>query len=202
MKMISRVICIFFSMFFIFGCDRGKSDKQNENSLVKKTKAEYMADLVTRISFVELPYKHDIGKGAETTCSYQFNGESYDTLFLDALHSRIIGLLPDTAGFIGILYFTPGDDLAPSLITFDKLGNKIDDKIICPFSCNGSPCEQYLCNAWFSINKQLEITNYHELKLNRCEGGQSDISEIRDQSGYINKRGEIILNPINTSEWK
>jgi hypothetical protein len=197
-----RMPYLLITILAFCSCHTGKGNLAQINPPEEKNKQEFFQEFISRINLVDLPFKHDMNGNETISSSFKFNNTGYDTLFLDAEHSQVIGMLPDTSQFIGVLYFLPGDDLVPSLITFDKNGNKIDDQILCSLACNGMPCEGYLCNSKMVLTKDLEILNYREMHINRCEGNQKDVSEISNQTGLIKKNGEIILNPVERKKWK
>src|SRR5262249_3560702 len=149
---------------FIFSCGT-KTQPTLNNKKPEIDKSIYFHQMISRMNTVALPYKHNLSKDKEITGSFKYDISGYDTLFLYSTEQQVIGMLPDTSHFFGILYFVAGDDLIPSLVTFDHKGNRIDNQMIATLSCPPTPCELYLCNLKVTLTEQLNIYNYHDHHL-------------------------------------
>ena len=188
-----------FIMIVIVLCSCKGQHPVNSTLPQQKTRVIYIRELVNRIDRITLPYKHNLVSDSEKTCSYTYNEHGYDTLFLKPEQAQIIGLLPDTSKFFGILYFYPGDDMVPCLVTFSKTGIQIDDQSLTNSTCAGGGCDIDSCNAETFIDKSLEISMWQRTVITECddkgEKKKNAASLIYiQQKGHINEEGKIMLN--------
>ena len=130
---------------------------------------------------------------------YYIDKKSPDKLFFDAAHEQIIGVLPDTSNFFGVLYFEPGDDLYPSLITLDKNGFKIDDKRLCYFDCPDVDCSVDSCFSFLDFQQGMTFLFRLRMKTCDCDNKGKKIAGtaiciVKESKGHVSKTGKIILS--------
>lgn len=177
---------IFFAISFTFAC-------HPEQQSSGPDKPKYIRELIHRTGFVALPYSHDLMSDKETY-KYSIDENTIDTLFFNDRNSHIIGFLPDTTVYYGILYFGVGDDFYPCIMTIDKFGNKIDDKSICIGQCAGIMEEYSACIDKVTIEEDLSLQMYYHLDgYIDIQLSADTICEETTWSGNIEKTGKVCI---------
>jgi hypothetical protein len=162
---------------------------------IDSSKCDNLRILVKKVGFQSLPYKHDLSKDSDFY-KYRINPKSNDTLFFSEGNGLLIGVLPDTTSYFGILYYKIGDALCPSLRTFDKNGKLISDRSISFGICAGCDCECDSCSDSITITKDLDIKMFNYLKSTKCDSlgkkipGTTNCKVITIE-GLVDKTGEI-----------
>lgn len=121
----------------------------------------------------------------------------------------VLGILPDTTNYITFLAYGIGDVLYPTLITFDKKGNLIEEKSIL-LNDNFNIFEEVeLSSQTSTVNlsqtdKGLEITlleitkgqRYREFESNTENTSNSDslFCQKITQTGFLNEKGKVIFD--------
>lgn len=171
------------------------SNKQTSNQDIK---LEHIRKVIQESGFVKLPLIFDASDDNSLKANYSVDLESNDTLIFGKDIYDIIGFLPDTSDFYGVLFHTIGDMLYPTILTIDKKGNKIDRKIIYVALCAGQ-AEMYVASCYDSvwIYSDLKIKSISKV-IGTIETEDSipqtlNICNIRTLSGLIDRNGEISL---------
>lgn len=175
----------------LFSC--GSATKQREF-----TKAHYIRAFVEKVGYIDMPYSHNLNLDKEDY-RYLIDYKSLDTLFFDVCDNQIIGVLSDTSNYFAVLYYRIGDDLYPSLMTFNKSGERIDDKKICYGFCAGCDCECDSCADVTTISKDLKINMTYYIEATECDSIGNKLFEtttckIFKIEGLIQPNGLIALN--------
>ena len=191
------MILISIGLFIDCGTPKGNRDL---------TKADCIRNFVRKVGFVKLPYSHNLNLDKEEY-KYLIDYKSNDTLFFKSPNNQIIGVLPDTLNYFGILYYSVGDDLYPCLVTFNKNGEKIDDQKISNGLCAGCGCECDSCSDITTITKDLKINSHFFLKSTDCDSIGNKILGttkyyLSTVDGFIKTSGRIKLNEKVEKEYK
>jgi len=131
--------------------------------------------------------------------NYNTDFKGNDSLIFDKDIYNIIGTLPDTSNYYAFLFPSIGDKLFPTIITFDKLGNKIDRQIICVSCCSGQASIDVIsCYDSVIVTEDLRITSKCKL-VGTVETEDSipmtlNICNERRLNGNLTKQGKIILS--------
>jgi len=194
-----RYLMILISTGLLIGCGTSKWNKD-------LNKADYIRNFISKVGFVKLPYSHNLNLDKEEY-KYLIDYKSNDTLFFKSPINQIIGVLPDTLNYFGILYYAVGDDLYPCLITFNKNGEKIDDQKISNGLCAGCGCECDSCSDITTVTKDLKISSHLFLKSTDCDSIGNKIPSntkcmLSIVDGFVNSAGKIKLNNEVKKEYK
>jgi hypothetical protein len=162
------------------------------------TKADFIRTFVKKAGYIDLPYAHNLTTDNETY-KYSIDSKSLDSLFFDNSINQIIGVIPDTTTYFAILYYDPGDDLYPSLRTFNKSGEIIDSKKICLGYSAGCGCECDSCSDLTTIGEDLKIEMSYYIKATECDSNGIKLPEtttckVITVEGNVKPDGTIVLN--------
>jgi hypothetical protein len=190
--MIQRFILIALIFVGFLSCN---TIKQTSN---KDIKIEHIRKVIQVSGFVKLPLIFDASIDNSLKSNYSVDFESNDTLIFDRDIYDIIGFLPDTSDYYGILFHTIGDMLYPTILTIDKKGNKIDRKIIYVTLCAGQAAMDVAsCYDSVWIYSDLKIRSISKV-IGTIETEDSipqtlNICNIRTLKGLIDRNGRISL---------
>jgi hypothetical protein len=190
--MIQRFILIALILVGLLSCN---TTKQTSN---KDIKIEHIRKVIQVSGFVKLPLIFDASIDNSLKSNYSVDFESNDTLIFDRDIYDIIGFLPDTSDYYGILFHTIGDMLYPTILTIDKKGNKIDRKIIYVTLCAGQAAMDVAsCYDSVWIYSDLKIESISKV-IGTIETEDSipqtlNICNIRTLKGLIDRNGRISL---------
>lgn len=180
------------------------SQKKEVNDFDKEQK---LRELISKTQILELSlflnvYEED--KSAKLIGLSQLINPNYKT---DLMH--VLGILPDTSNYFTFLAYKIGDILYPTLITFDKKGNLIDDKSIL-LNENFNIFEEVELSHQTSTvnlsktNRGIEITlleitkgkRYREFESNTENTNLTDslFCQKISQKGFLNEKGEVIFD--------
>lgn len=107
----------------------------------------------------------------------------------------IMGLLSDTTNFYGFAFVSIAAVGNAGLVTFDKLGNNIDLRILTKENCVIYAGDILLCKEYTTIGKDLSL-NYYFKSIVADAGGSGDtVCSHLLSKGNISKNGEIDLGP-------
>lgn len=207
-KEMHKILFANFMMALFFSCQYKNNDHTQQTTdpesekFVSQTnqfsKANYLRIFVKKIGFVKLPYSYSLDLN-DDDFKYLSDAGSNDTIFFPEERS-IIGVLPDTSTYFGILYYEIGDDLYPKLIIFDKGGNKIDEALITNSTCPGWDCYFETCTDLATIDQKLNIHLYCRIETIDCDengermtGPDAYNCSVLEVFGKITKNGKIIL---------
>jgi hypothetical protein len=158
-------------------------------------------DFIKKFKVVELPFYFN-GKNNDTSNMFLINKHTSDTLFYKTLDENKVygcGLLPDTANYYTLLYFTQSETLYPILVTYSKDGEMISQTNLLVRGC-GSDCGLSYCSSTASISKDLHIYAADTLKYEAtCDKlgkflPNSDSTFIYSKAGSISTTGTITMS--------
>ncbi len=164
-----------------------RETKKKESTVVEPTLQErrlkHIRHLYKSYPIVTLPFEyssHDHGSPSGLFANF-----GSDTLvFRDAAPCGIIGVLPDTSQFYAFFYLAALDSEAPSIITWDKQGKLIHQKVLVELCWHG--CESD-CNFFFKIDEKHQMTEkyaYYEYDYDFDKDYCAEMPYAA--SGYVN----------------
>ncbi|MBD3635994.1 MAG: hypothetical protein HUJ25_01530 [Crocinitomicaceae bacterium] len=177
------------------------SDFLTNNTPVDFERLKHIRYLYSKYPEIELPF-HYKTQGSTAVTEFMAEYGTKDTLiFGDAVPCSIIGIRPDTSQFFGFFYLVAADDAAPSVVTYDKNGNLIENKILTRSCWQG--CESD-CRSIIDIDTDYNIVfryEYFEFDFNPDD---NDCQEMPfEANGYIeyshlSSDGKIILDKVDS----
>lgn len=144
-----------------------------------KSNVEELHILIDEVGFIELPYIAHYPM--EIDSNYITNCTKENPAILDLLigcHNELVGFLPDTIKFFALLYFNLETSETPRIITFNKKGEKINDKIITEQNSWLFPGEIIENEEYTKINPDLSL-QYHFLMIHDYEAYDGDEENVR-----------------------
>ena len=197
-----RILLIILTSFCMFSCTTDKP----------KTKREQIQHVIKTCGFIKLPLSFCPDLDYVLQSKYHVNLASDDTLLFDNVYN-IVGFFPDTTNYYAFLHRPIENWSHPAIVTMDKNGQKIDEKII----RTTKSCEEHIQFSTTSISDIILI--YKDLtfeSISKAKGvvGIDDIndypfSQMLDTcsmiilEGFIDKNGKINSkerNIINCNE--
>lgn len=192
--MIKNILLLFSISIFLIACDsHGLNDKKAHD-----IKIEHFKTVIERSGFIKLPLIFDANIGNSLKINYNVDLKGKDSLIFDSGIRNIIGFLPDTTEYYAFLFYTVGDMLYPTIMTFDKKVNRIDRQIINAAGCAGHAALDIIsCYDSVWINSQLKIKSVSRV-IGTVETEDSipkilNICNVRKVDGLIKKSGKIII---------
>lgn len=198
---------IIIIVFLIALCDSCNFLTKKENTLendVRKDKLNKINELINKVGFVKLPYSIDLNSIQETyPVNYKLNIESSDSILIkDGLQPDIIGFLPDTSNYFGILYYVHADMTLIQLMTYSKKGVIITNKLVTECNCAIFGGEVIYCKDTTTIEENLSVKYFHESKVvvesKTRKNSYDTIYKSIERIENINKLGEITLTKSDT----
>jgi hypothetical protein len=160
-----------------------------------KTRQEALREIYNKAEKIYLPFEYP---SKEFENSYVISGT--DTLvFPDG--TDIVGALKDTTNFFTFIRIEAGDVIYPVIITVNKNGNIIDEKV---FSFEGAPDCGFDYEEKNVLNTDLSMQLYRKDRIQECDDeGPLGPTTVREttETGQINKSGKIIMNMPVEKEW-
>lgn len=192
--MIKDILLLFSILICLIACDtHGLKDKTTHD-----IKIEHFKTVIKSSGFIKLPLIFDANIENSLKTNYKVDLKGKDSLIFDSDIRSIIGFLPDTTEYYAILFYTAGDMLYPTIMTFDKKGNRIDRQIINAAGCAGHAALDVIsCYDSVWISSELNIKSVSRV-IGTVETEDSipktlNICNIRKVEGLIEKSGKIVL---------
>jgi hypothetical protein len=166
------------------------SCNQVNNRSIETERKNYLQSFVRSSKLIELPFNYNINEYVVDS-DLLIDRRSSDSLIFGLNHYSIIGLIADSSYFYGILYNAPNIDNLRNLglLTLNKDGIKIDDKIICIGACTECDCDSFY--QYTEIEKDLRITMYSYHKSFTCDDLGRKVEN--NESALVIKRKGVIL---------
>jgi hypothetical protein len=156
-----------------------KNDQSNSTELKNKSKVEELNALIEEVGFIELPYAAhypmEIDSNYITNCTKE-HPAIFDLLI--GCHNDLVGFIPDTTNFFALLYINLETSETPRIITFNKKGDKIDDKLITEQNSWLFPGEIIENEEYTMINSDLSL-QYRFLMIHDYESFDGEEENIR-----------------------
>ena len=154
----------------------------NKTEVLPLTRLAHIRSLFNKYPAIELPFTYTSQSGISVT---EFDAQNeIDTLvFGKDAPCGIIGIIPDSTNYFGFFYLAAYDDPTPSLVTYDKSGNLINQNNLSESCWQG--CESD-CNSFLEIDEKLNIQLRYEYYEFEFEDDDSFCAEYPNfASGYI-----------------
>ncbi len=175
---------ILIAIFFHYKRDNSFENRSNKISQIRQ--------IVDSVGFVELPYliKYD----ASIENSYKISCCSKDSsLYSDFSGGDlyIVGSLPDTTNYFGLIYVAVASSGIPHLLTYDKAGNRIDVSPLIEENSWLMAGEMLTSKEFIEIRKDLTMKYFFKSQVVYKVYEQNTIS--RDTvCTYYEKEGKIM----------
>ncbi len=145
-------------VFYLFACNNEvKSEKNNLETEENKEKIlfeEYLKKIPVREFPINLTCGLPDGPGSNNIHVDQFN--KYE-VYIPQNQDLIYGIIGQNKNFQAIIYAQSGDDLYPTLFTYDNHGKILDSLFLILNPCGGAD-EYQIPQSFIQIDKTLEIT--------------------------------------------
>lgn len=185
---------IFLTIAGLISCNSAIQTKKESQA----RKLEQIRKVIEKTGFVSLPLTFDANIDNSLQTNYEVDFKSDDSLIFESDIYRIVGFLPDTTNYYAFLFHTVGDMLYPTIMTLDKMGNKIDRQIICTAGCAGhAALDVSSCFDSVWIGHDLKIKSISKV-IGTVETEDSipkilHICNMRILNGWIDENGKIKL---------
>jgi hypothetical protein len=127
----------------------------NPGPSVEHRRSRYLAEVFHLYPQVKLPF-HRATEGPDYATHPEAGKETDTLLFGEHLPVYIVGTLPDTSSYFGILYLVPADEACLAFAAFDKSGRVVGRTILVNYTCGkGGECDS---ESFIDISKDLTIT--------------------------------------------
>jgi len=149
--------------FLIISLFLGYSQAKDSRLIVRESKINEIHRLTEKAGFVTLPYRINFDSIQIDDYKVMYKLDStYDELQNDGLHRDIVGILPDTSSYIGILYYIHGGVTNLNLMVYSKNGDVLEKKALLEEKCVLFGGEILECQEMTNINKDLTMDyNYN-----------------------------------------
>jgi hypothetical protein len=185
-----QIIIITFSISFLIASCR--SPKRSHDNL-QILKIEQIRRIIKVTNFIQLPLKFDANQDNQANLKYHVDQKGLDSLLFDSDLFDTYGCFVDTTTFFAFLANSVGDMLYPTIITFDKQGNRIDRKMIATANCLVNP--RYDVKSCFdSVFIRTDLTFYSFSKFIGSIASEDSSPEIFDVCNQKELNGEILKN--------
>jgi hypothetical protein len=187
--MTRRLLLLLF-ITIIYGC---KNDRTGDSPHDIPSKVDRIKVWRDSTSFVELPFKANFG--SRTTKTFRIWNE--DSIFSGDFSGGeiyVVGLLPDTSNYYGVVYKAVASVANFGLITFDKTGKKIDSEKLTRDKCVIYAGDVLYCVEYTNIGTDLSLDYYFESVV-AGEGMSTDtVYSCFARKGQMSASGEIQLS--------
>jgi hypothetical protein len=185
---INHIILILF--FAITSCNSKSTIKDHTNS--KNKFQEYIRVLPNK--HLPIEFKCGLPSGLGSSNLSVTDLEIYKAYFpID--HQAVFGLINQRNQYKAIIYGKVGDDIYPTLVTYDSLGNKIDSLTLILNSCGGADDSQIPYTV-AKIDTDFKISISDTLSYihfpNDGEVYIIDSIRVKFNQYHVNEKGKII----------
>ena len=165
-------------------------------------KLGHIRSLYQKLPKIKLPFEYDVSNSNGIGQNYS-NKDLDSLIFEKDIRVNIAGVIQDTANFFGYIYFYPGDELIPILVTFDKTGRLIEKSQIAKECSSGCG---YDCHSTVTISKDYRIVFTLNEIIAKCDNvGPIDSTKIYRETveiSQLDKLGKIKLIDKKTNKKK
>ena len=174
----------------------------NNKQSVDNLRLGHIRSLYAKLPKIKLPFEYDVSKS--NGIGQIYSNQDLDSLIFEKdIRVNIAGVIQDTTNFFGFIYFYPGDELIPILVTYDKKGGLIEKNQIakgCASDCG------YDCHSTLAINKDYKIVFQLNETIAKCDSiGPIDSTKIYRETveiSQLDKVGKIKLIDKKINEKK
>lgn len=195
-----KLTVFLLAIFFAVGCATDKQSGEVQDEAQAESKKQAGANVI-RNYYYEAAEKLQLPLVWENTSNeLPVNenkilrlGEEDALLFgKEAGLLKLMGVVPDTSKFFTFLFYYPGDDLRPYMITFDKKGKLIEEHGT-GYNC-GADCGFYCIEGVFTLNKDLSFVSRHVSYQAECDDQQMDMDTTSVTYYVLERKGKIMPN--------
>lgn len=199
-----KLTLFLLAIFFVLGCvtDKQSGEVQDEIQSEEQTESKKQARAnVIRNYYYEVAEKLQLPLVWKNTSnelpvnkSKILRIEEDDTFLFgkEAGLLTLMGVVPDTSKFFTFLFYYPGDDIRPYMITFDKKGKLIEEHGT-GYNC-GADCGFYCIEGIFMLNKDLSFLSRHVSYQAECDDQQIDMDTTSVTYYVLERKGKIMSN--------
>jgi hypothetical protein len=170
---------------------KDKSDAVDKSTISDKTK--YFKEVfIKKFRPTDLPLTL---RPAETGGRIKTNPKSADTLFFrdGVTYVTCYGMLPDTSKYYGVIWQAMADLDPPSLTTYTKQGDIIDETNLYVGKCGGIDCG-WSCSETIKIDEHHKIFSIDTVMTWDCDSLRGNLKKsIFYKSGHVDDNGKIIM---------
>jgi hypothetical protein len=173
----------------IWSCGTNSKNEQT----TKETEKDFEL-LIKNLTRLETGYTYDLVMQDAQGC--YIPDKNADSLFYNPA-LPILGILSDNNEIFSIIHLEPGEDFHPTLRTFDKSGQLIDEEFIDYSYCSGAQdCNFIDCSEVMRIISKDTIEDVVKLVTAPCDNSGNKImeqskSEVKTKIITIDKKGQI-----------
>lgn len=184
-----RYIIYILTIGTIWSC--GKNSKNEQTTRETKNNFEL---LIKNLKRLETGYTYDLVKQDDQGCYVP--DKNADSLFYSPA-LPILGILSDNNEIFSIIHLESGEDFHPTLRTFDKWGQLIDEEFIDYSYCTGDKdCNFVDCSEVMRVINKDTIEDIVKLVTTPCDNLGNKImeqskSEVKTKIITIDKKGQI-----------
>jgi hypothetical protein len=216
-----RYSLIVFFVLLLFNCNSNDKLNQqiNKSESIKKVLTsqtdkkdppkreviKLIKELVASNGFLNLPYKYDFNQDSLGGIQIQEGKftENYNRLRQFLGCSQIIGILPDTSNYFGIVVGLAASAMNIELITIDKEGIKIARESLIENNCLHYVEEDIYCHENVVLNNDLSINySYETLYIMEVVDKRDTVCQVKYKSGKLFKNGQIKFDDSELSKCK
>lgn len=180
------------------------------NPLVKKPQhgqeiVKLIAHLADTFGFLRLPYTYDYNQDSVGGIQYGYKKftPNYDRLRQLVGCDMIIGILPDTTNYFGLVVGLAASVMNVDLITIDKQGERIARESLIENNCLHYVEEDIYCRENVILTNSLSINySYETLYIMEGINGNDTICEVRNKFGRLLSNGVIKFEDSKVSNCK
>jgi hypothetical protein len=187
----TRRFLLFLFVIFSYACKN--SSKTGDFAGDNPNKIDRIKVWRDSTSFVDLPFKASFG--SKTTKTFRIWNE--DSIFSGDFSGGeiyIVGLLPDTTNYYGVIYKVVASVADFGLITFDKTGKKISSEELTKYKCVIYSGDVLSCVEYTNIGTDLSL-DYYFKSVVAGEGMSTDtVYSCFARKGQISASGKIQLS--------
>ncbi len=190
-----KLTVFLLAIFFVVGCATDKKSDVKTPPINQTQPIDIVREYYNKADKLQLPLVwENTGNELPVDENKILRLEEKDTLlFGKGLRElTLLGVVPDTFNFFTFLFYYPGDDLRPYLITFDKQGRLIDQHMT-GYNC-GADCGFYCIGGVFTLNKDLRFTSRHMSYRAECDDQQIEMDTTKVAYVVMERKGKILAN--------
>ncbi len=198
------IIIIVFFLTLFDSCNLATKNDNHDEKSYRREQLKTIHGLIRKVGFIKLPYSINLESLQDNyKVTYKLDYNSSDKILLEeGLHSDIIGFLPDTSNYYGILYYVHADMTLIQLMVYSKKGEIVTNRLVTDCNCSTFGGEIINCKDTTTIENNLSIKYFHESTIiveSKTKANSYDtIYKSIEKEESINKIGEIILTKSDT----
>lgn len=209
-----------FALCFLLGCitKSGEQPKENIGIILDKESREQsiditrgqeiiklVTDLADTFGLLKLPYQYGYNQGFVGGIQYgDINYKpNYNRLRQLLKCDAIVGILPDTTNYFGLVVGLAASVVEIELVTVDKNGSQIARETLIENNCLHYVEEDIYCREHVTLSSKLRIDySYETLYVLDGVNGRDTICETKTKSGIVLPNGAIEFDESTMSRCK